>query len=430
VDVLRTVLGLRHDPLAELGRLTRTYGDIVYLPLLHRSFYLAIHPRHVDQILRTRADRYDKGTRTYAKIRGLLGDGLVTSDGAQWRRHRALVQPALHRDRIARFRPLVVRLTRQTLRGWRGAADRGGTIDIDREMRRLTLRIVARALFRRDVGAQEDPLGSAIETALRFTAQRAEGVVDPGRLPTPGRRRFRRALVRLDEVVDHVIASRRPDADDLLSMLVAARDARDPHLTDRELRDQVLTLLLAGHETTASALTWTFHLLSRAPARRREVREEAVDLEAVELGRLRQTRAIADEAMRLFPPIWMVERRAREPDTIDDYTVPAGSVVALSQYLTHRHPGIWAEPNRFDPDRFQGRDATPRPNGAFFPFGAGPRTCAGAGFAMMELLLIIPTVLAEYDLEPCDPLDAAPVPGITLRPPSPFPLRVRTLRAD
>lgn len=429
LDVPWTLLALRDDPLGALLEVRRKHGDLAYLPLLHRGFFLATHPRHVDHVLRSSADRYRKGTRSYAKIRALLGDGLVTSEGDKWRRHRALIQPALHPQRIAGFRSIVAALTDETLEGWREPAARGEPIAIDREMRRLTLRIVGRALFGREIGVGAGSLGAAIDTALRFTARRVEGLVDPGWMPTPARRRFHKALTRLDRTVHRLLEEPRPpgtDAGNLLSMLVEAREAGDRSMTDDELRDQVLTLLLAGHETTAAALTWTLHRLGRHPGVQDRVREEAAAGPVVpDLRELAYTRTVVQESMRLFPPVWMIERRAAVEDTIDGYRIPAGSVIALSQYVTHRHPAFWPDPERFDPDRFRADQSARRPRSAYFPFGAGPRTCVGAGFATMETVLIVAMVTGRYRLESAPGPDPEPRPGITLRPSGPLPLQVR-----
>lgn len=433
VRLLRTLTALRRDPLASFLEATREYGDLIHFPLLHRSFYLVTHPEHVARVLHENHRNYHKGTRTYAKIRALMGEGLITSDGAVWRRHRRLVQPAFHHQQIASFATIVTGLTAEAITQWRGRTERQAPLDIAQEMMHLTLRIVGRALFGQEVGSDRGSIGAAITVALDHTARRAEGIFDPGPLPTPAARRFRRALAQLDELVFQLIAERRRSLkgrSDLLAMLLEARDERTgDRLSDAELRDQVLTLLLAGHETTATALTWTCVLLCAHPQVQDRLRSEVGKLgertpEFADLANLPFTRMVLQEAMRLFPPIWIIERRAVGEDVIGGCRIPAGATLALSQYVTHRHPAFWDDPERFDPERFRPERAAGRPRYAYFPFGGGPRACVGAGFAMMEAQLILAMLVQAFRLELVPGQQVAPRPGITLRPRTPIRMRL------
>lgn len=419
-NLLSSVLALRRHPAEGLLRARREYGDLVFFPLGRRSFYLVSHPRDVARVLHENHGNYRKTTRTYAKIRDLLGDGLVTSDGATWRRQRSLVQPAFHQRQVARFAGTVTDMTARALDRWEPRRRRGQPIDFGAEMRRLTLGIVGRALFGTDVGHDRDSIGHDITCALDHTSHRAEAFFDLPRLPTPRQRRFRRALPRLDRVVHRLIDQRRRDPgdrNDLLSILLGARDEETGQgLSDAEIRDQVLTLLLAGHETTATALTWTAYLLTRHPDVQDRVRDDLPDHPF--------TRRVLQESMRLFPPFWSIERSAATSDTLAGHTIPAGATITLSQYVTHRDPGIWPDPDRFDPDRFLPDQVAARPRYAYFPFGGGPRACIGAGFAMAEAQLILSMLVHRYrlSLEPEQRVRTAA--GITLRPRSPILMRL------
>lgn len=431
----RVVVALWRDPLATFVRLRREHGDVVLLPLRHRAFYLVTHPAQIARVLHENADGYDKSTRSYAKIRSLLGEGLVTSGGAAWARQRRLVQPAFHGHRIREFAGLVADLASEAMDSWEMRARRGEPVEVGTEMTRLTLRIVGRAFFGTEVGGRSDEIGRAITVALEHTSRRAEGLVDPGAFPTPGHRRFRSALRRLDHLVSVLIQEtrRRPGEDrHLLSLLLDARDdSTGEGLTDREVRDQVLTLLLAGHETTATALSWTCHLLSLSPAEQERLAEEAgrvLDGRPAgcgHQGNLPYTRAVVQEALRLFPPLWLIERRALVEDVLAGVTVPAGATIALSPYVTHRHPDLWEDPDRFDPERFLSGGSGHKGPYAYFPFGGGPRACVGAGFAMLEAQLILATLAARFRLRPGSEREVAPRPGITLRPAGPILLRLQ-----
>lgn len=431
-DLLHAVATLRRDPPRALLAARAELGDVVRFPLLHRTFYLVANPDGVDHVLHANAANYRKCTRTYAKIRELMGEGLVTSEGATWRRHRKLVQPVFGHQQIERFAAMVARNTAELVGRW-SRLPAHQPIALERDVRHLTLRTVGHALFGQEVGTRPGSIGAAITAALAYSGRRAEALFDPGRLPTPSRRRFLRARSRLDSLVARLIAERAagPSDPDLLSMLL---DARDPEtgaaMGQDEIRDQVLTILLAGHETTATALVWACFLLSEHPAVQERLASEAAAVlggrppRFSDLTRLRHTRMVLEESMRLFPPIWMVERRAMEHDEIGGFRIPAGSIVALSQYVTHRHPDVWEEPARFRPERFR-EGAAARPRGAYFPFGGGPRGCIGAGFAMMEAQLVLAMVLERFRLAPVPGQRVATRAGITLRPWSELVVQVR-----
>jgi cytochrome P450 len=418
---------MRRDSLGFLSAMVRTYGDIVTLPFGPVRVYLLCHPEHVTYVLQEHAPNYGK-SRFSAQVRPLLGQGLATSDGALWRMQRRLVQPAFHRERLAALAGTITTATQAMLARWAAHAAAGTALDMLAEMTRVTGEVIVRALFGT---ALPEAVGRTMFTDFTTVTGYLRThmlTLTPWSawLPTPGRRQFQAALARLDHLVWHHIQARRQqegDQGDLLALLLAARDpATGEGMAPQQLRDEVMTLLFAGHETTALALTWTWYLLACHP----EVAERLWrDVTAVLAGRmptvadlphLPYTRMVLEEAMRLYPPAWMIARAARAADVIGGYPIPAGTTVFLSPYLTHRHPAVWAEPEQFDPDRFGAERAAARAPGAYFPFAAGPRACLGAPLAMMEAQLIVAQVVQAYDVALVAGQQVVPQPRLTLRP--------------
>ena len=409
---------MRRDPLREFLKAFNDFGDVVRFRFGPMVGHLVSSPEGVNHVLAENNKNYGKQTRGYAALRYVLGNGLLTSEGAFWKRQRCIAQPAFHRQRIAGFAAAMVRAAAECAQ----AQKRGQVVDVHHEMMRLTLRIVGETLLGYDPSGDADEVGSALALLLRIVNQRTARVIFFARpvLPTPENLRVRRSLAALDSVVLRMIAERRKSpGDDLLSMLMQARDADTGEaMDDRQLRDEAMTIFLAGHETTANALAWTWLLLSRSPAAFRELREELAavlggrDPTADDLPRLRFTRMVLEESLRLYPPAWIIARSASGPDEIGGYEIPAGSIVFVSPWVVHRHPKYWNDPEGFDPHRF-GREP---PRGAYFPFGGGPRQCIGNGFAMMEAQLVLATIAQrlKFELVPGHPVE--PEPSITLRP--------------
>ncbi|HJQ85722.1 MAG TPA: cytochrome P450 [Candidatus Binatia bacterium] len=423
---------MRTDPLRFLVSLTRRYGDVIRLRFVLWNVYLVWRPEHVKHVLQDRHAIYTKGKPDYQVLKRILGEGLVTSDGDHWLRQRRLMQPAFHRTSIAAFAALIVERTRVLLESWEEPARRGTSVDIYHQMRRLSLDVVTRALFGVKLHEDARAVGEAFAV---LSEELADHLYSPfffffllPALPTPGNRRARRALRTLDEIVGSIIARRRADVsdadDDLLALLLRARDddGGGEGMTDRQIRDEVMTLLLAGHETTAMALSWTWFLLDRHPAIaarvRREVLEALGDRDATveDLPRLAYVTRVLEEAMRLYPPAWMFTRTAREPDEIGGYAVPPKTIVMVSPYVTHRAPAVWDEPERFDPDRFTPERSAGRPRFAYFPFAGGPRQCIGSEFALTEATLVVATIAQRWRLELATGRPVVPRPSITLRP--------------
>lgn len=432
---VRVGRAVRRDPLGYVASLAREYGDVVLLRLGPLQVYLLFHPDHVRHVLQEHHQNYVKG-RIVARTKVLIGEGLFTSEGAFWLRQRRLAQPAFHRARIAGFVSAMVTATTERLATWNAREDRAAIVDVAAEMSELTLTVVARTLFGGDVGERAAAVGDALRTTLAVTADRTmRYLVLPLALPTRAHRAFRDALHVLDAVVYDVIGARRrrgASDDDLLGMLMDARDDETGEgMTPRQLRDEVMTFFLAGHETTAVALSWTWFLLARHPEIAARVRDEVLGVlgdrpPAIDdLPRLPLARMVVEEAMRLYPPLWGIARESVAADTIGGYHVPAGSLVSLSPWVTHRHPAFWPDPDRFDPDRFAPAASEGRPRYAYFPFSGGPRLCIGEAFALMEAQLVVAMVLQRFRLDLLPGHTVAPEPHLTLRPRGGLPMIVR-----
>ncbi len=417
------VLTMRRNPLAFLERVA-PLGDVVRLRF-GRTLYLLNHPDHARRVLHENHANYRK-SYFYGRMKPLVGEGLLTSEQGAWKRKRRLAQPAFHKERLAGFVAIMSRHTSAMLDRWAAAAERGAPLDVAADLMRLTLTVVGHALFGQDLLGGADRTGRALTTALRITNQRffARVYLPPG-IPTPGNLRFSGALRVLDAVVNEIIASRRAAAprDDLLGMFMEARDADGGGgLTDAELRDEVMTMVLAGHETTANALTWAFHLLAGAPAVDDALHQESSRVlqgrEAAlqDLPRLELASRVHQEAMRLFPPAWIFGREAIAPDRFGPHAIPAGAPVSISPYLLHRDPRFWEAPERFDPDRFRPAEVARRHRYAYLPFAAGPRMCIGNSFAMMEMQIVLAMVASRYRLTPVSERPVEIEPSVTLRP--------------
>lgn len=420
---------MRRDPIALQWDLTRRYGDVVYFRLFNRHLVLLTHPRDLRHVFQDHYTNYNKQTRGFDVLRSFLANGLLTSEGDFWLRQRRIAQPAFHHDRIAAFAATMTRAATALADRW--DAEHGDIVNLTAEMSRLTLRIVGETLLTTDVSADADRVGHALTTALRRANAALTTVVEiPLWVPTPGNRALRGAFATLDDVVYGLITARRggegPDSD-LLALLMAARDEETGEgMTDTQLRDEVMTIFLAGHETTAVTLGWVWYLLSKHPTIGTRLRSE---LSAVlggrpptvdDIPRLVYTGRVINETMRLYPPAWAISRCAIEADRIGDYDIPAGSIVLACPYVTHRLPAWWDNPEGFDPDRFEAARSASRPPFAYFPFGGGPRQCIGNTFASMEMTLVVATIAQRYRLDLAPGERPGLTPSITLRPTRPI----------
>jgi cytochrome P450 len=417
--LLGSLPAVRRDPLRLFLKAFREYGEVVRFHFGPMVAHLVSSPEGAHHVLAENQRNYGKQTPGYKNLRYVLGNGLLTSEGELWKRQRRIAQPAFHRQRIAGFGATMARAAADALASLQ--ARRGQEVDLHQEMMRLTLRIVGETLLGYDPTDAADEVGAALTFLLTIANERTARILPfPRSLPTSENRRFRRALATLDGVVLKMIAERRRyPGEDLLSMLIEARDAETGEaMDDRQLRDEAMTIFLAGHETTANALTFSWLLLSRYPAAGRELRAELSAVlggrepTAEDLPRLTLPRRIVQEAMRLYPPAWIIARSAIEEDEIGGYAIPARSIVFVSPYVLHRHPRHWEDPEGFDPGRF----AREPVRGSYLPFGGGPRMCIGNGFASMEAELVLATLAQKlrFDLVPGFPLELEP--SITLRP--------------
>jgi cytochrome P450 len=409
----------RKDPLTLVTRVAREYGDIVRLQLGPWDFILLNTPDLIENVLVTQNRHMMKGRGIHSP---LLGNGLLTSEGDFWRRQRRLAQPAFHRERITAYGDAMVDFTQRHITGWRD----GDAFDINREMMRLTLAIAAHTLFSAEVTEDADAVGQAMNTCLHYFQDRARSIVAvPYSWPTPGNLRAWKAVKQLNTVIYRIIDEHRAsgaDNGDLLSMLLHAVDDDGSQMTSEQLRDEVMTLFLAGHETTANATSWTWYLLAQYPeaeARLHAEIDEVLQNRAptpADLPRLPYVEAVINESMRLYPPAWIMSRKATAPVTVGGYDFPAGTEFLFSQWVMHRSERWFDDPLAFRPERWLDGLARRLPTFAYFPFGGGPRMCIGKGFALMEAQLILAAIAQRYrfDLQPGQPVtcDAS----ITLRP--------------
>ncbi|MCI0398005.1 MAG: cytochrome P450 [Chloroflexi bacterium] len=412
----------QQDPLQLLVDSAREYGDVVRLRMGPRDFYLISNPEYIQEILVTKQQDFHKvrppGSSQF------LGNGLLRSEGDFHLRQRRLAQPAFHRQRLAAYGRTMVERTEQLLATWQD----GQVRDIHEEMMRLTLVIVGETLFGADISDETSEIGQALtEAMLWFNRRIGSPLALPEKIPTPANRRFQKALGVLDRIVYDLIQQRRAsgaDAGDLLSMLLLAQDEEGgtDSMSDEQLRDEVMTLLLAGHETTANTLSWTWYLLSRYPEVRARLETElnmvldgrspTVD----DLPNLAYIEMVLQESLRLYPPAWTQARQLADEWQCGPYRLPADSVALFSQYVMHRHPAYWPNPEGFDPERFNPELPANRPRFAYFPFGAGRRQCIGQSFAMMEARLITAAIAQKARLNLIPGFPVEPHPLVTLRP--------------
>lgn len=414
----------QRDPLAFIEGVHRAYGPIATVHMLNQPVIFTFRPEHAYDLLVERARSVGVGERPGLRMR--LGASLLTTDGATHRRQRRLVQPAFHRKRVEGYAEIMTSQTAEMLRGWRV----GDEIDIAAELRELTLRIIVKALFDLDLADEGARLSRMFATVIEAQPSRF-GVM---RLFAVGKLRFmpgrimqdsaRAAAAELDGFVYRLIASRRAegvDRGDVVSMLLAARDEDGQPLSDVEIRDQAMTLIVAGHETTFTALSWAIDLLSRQPNAYQLLRAEVATAlggsvpRAADIARLPYLDAVIQEALRLRPPAWSINRVALEPITLEGYQLPAGASLIVSPWILHHEPAIWGDVGVFRPERWLDSSTKDLPRGAYFPFGLGPRMCIGMPLADMEMRLVLATILQRFTPVVAPGFRPIPRPRVTLR---------------
>jgi cytochrome P450 len=434
-------LKFRRDPLTFFTTIARTYGDVVRFTFGSQPVYLVSHPDMIEDVLVTESKKFMKGI-ALQRAKRLLGEGLLTSEGQMHLRQRRTIQPLFHKQQVQRFAEAMVR---HAVR-WRESVGDGATIDVTAEMGGLTLAIVGETLFSANVQSDANEVREALSDAVQSFAYAVLPYVELiEKLPVGPFVKVRKARARLDRIILRVIANKRSGIDnpeglsphagpDLITMLLAARDPEnpaEPGMSDQQIRDEAMTIFLAGHETTANAMSWTWHLLGQAPAVESRLHEE---LERVLAGRiptvedvpkLEYTRAVIAESMRLYPPAWTMGRRVIEPHTIGGYSIEKHALVLISQWVVHHDARWWNEPDRFLPDRWLNNSvpsvalggsapSAARPRYAYFPFGGGNRVCIGESFAWTEAILLLATIAQHWRFAAVT--TPVPEPRITLRP--------------
>jgi cytochrome P450 len=417
-------IAFRRNPINFIQGMARDHGDISYFRMGPQDVFFLNHPDYVREVLLTHQQNFTKG-RALQRSKRLLGEGLLTSEGDFHRRQRRLAQPAFHRQRMADYGAVMSDYAVRMRDGWRD----GETLDISHEMMRLTLGIVGKTLFDADVEEEADEIREAMTSIVHlFNAMMLPFSELLEKLPLPQKRRFQRAKERLDATIYRMIEERRrsgKDHGDLLSMLMDARDEEGDGagMTDRQVRDEALTIFLAGHETTANAMTWTWYLLSQHPEVEAKLHAEIDSVLTdgrsptfADFPQLRYTEMILAESMRMYPPAWAIGRLSINEQEIAGYSMPPRSLVLMSPFVMQRDARYFPEPERFDPERWTAEAREARPQFSYFPFGGGARRCIGEGFAWMEGVLLIATLAQHWRLRHVPTHTVALQPAITLRP--------------
>jgi len=419
LPVLGNLVPYLRDPLGFLCSMRERFGDVEEVALGPMKATLVHHPDVIEDILVTRNKLWQKD-RFAQTLRPVLGDGLLLSEGDFWRRQRRLAQPAFHRERIAAYGATMVAATTRLADAWRD----GEVRDVHKDMMRLTLEIVAETLFGAQVGDHAEEVGQALEMVLAVASDPLYLFVPAlKQVPIPGRPRFKEGIAKLDAIVYALIEKRRAsdkETGDLLSMLLHAKDDDGTGMSNEQLRDECMTLFLAGHETTALALSWTWLLLSENPGKEAKLAREVASVlgdrapTLADLPNLRYASSVVAESLRLYPPAWSMGREAREDVVLAGFHLPKGTQVWFSAWAIQRDPRWFDKPHDFVPERWAGDFAKTLHKYAYFPFGGGPRLCIGQAFAQMEAVLLLATLVQRFKVEVLD--KPRPDPSVTLRP--------------
>lgn len=432
--IFRTLRDFPRNPIKFSQGLFQKYGDIVRFWIGPFLVYLIAGPDDIQHVLLDNNRNYTKG-RAYDAFKPVIGNGLLTSEEDFWRRQRRLANPSFRHDKIRGFIPMFAEQSQALLAEWENYAQNGQTVDVAKEMMCLTFGIVGRALFSTDLEKDAREVGQAITVALAEASRRADILIPiPLWLPTPSNRRYKRAIQTIDAYVFNLIRERRGSDNrpfDLLTMLIeAVDDESNESMTDQQLRDEVITFMLAGHETTAVALTWTLYFLSEHPEAAEKAQAECCQVvigkppEFEDLQQLTYTKMVFEESLRLYPPLPFIARNALEADHLGGCAVPQNSMVMLSQYLTHHHPALWKNPEEFQPERFTPEAIQDRHPRCYFPFSSGQRMCIGADFATTEALVFLSMALQKYRVERVTTEPVELLEQVTLRPKGGMPMRI------
>jgi cytochrome P450 len=420
----------RDDAIGFEQEMFERYGDVVAIRFANIKAYLMRHPDHIHQVLVSEASKFHKSP-VYRMVLGrFLGEGLVTSEGSFWRRQRAMTQPAFHTKRIQNYADVMVNYTERLLDEY----EAGQVRNINQDMMRLTLNIVSKTLFDAEMDANAARVNEALTAVLHASNEIINsGFIIPQWVPTPRNRRVKSSVREFDAIMNQIITERRvtmEDKGDLLSMLLLTEDADGERMTDKQVRDEAVTLFLAGHETTANALTWTWYLLSQNPDVEAKLHEEVDRVLGgrlpilADMRQLEYTEMVLKESMRLYPPVPNFGRQAIEDVQIGDINVEKDRVIMISPVNMHTDPRWWNDPMEFRPERFAKGSEEPRHKHAYLPFGGGPRVCIGNNFAMMEGVLVMAAMAQRYQMRFIDDNPVVPKPTITLRPEHPMHMRI------
>jgi cytochrome P450 len=422
LPILGLALDVRNDALGTLQRLARQYGDIVSMPVLAMNRILLNRPDYIQQLLVLDHAKLHKSTLTKLVVGPLLGQGLLISEGDFWRRQRRLAQPAFHRSRTNEYSPVMVDCALERMRHWQA----GETRNIAEEMMKLTLEVAVRTLFGTSLAGDSDSIGKAMTFLMRYYLRRGRSPWRvPASWPTPANRRARREVEYMDSLIYGIISDRKKDTqprNDLLSLLMAAMHEDGSQMSERQVRDESMTLFVAGHETTALSLAWTWYLLGENSAAEARLHEELRSTlagrpaEVSDLEKLPYLNAVIHESLRLYPPAFVMARMNVETVTVGGYEIPPRSTLLASQWVMHRDPRFYDQPERFMPERWlDGLEQRLLP-GAYFPFGDGPRRCIGQGFAHLETALVIAAIAQKFRFRLTKGFPVVPEPLVTLRP--------------
>ena len=426
LQLLRQVPRILTSPVEYLQDATREYGDLVHFQAGSVNAFLINHPDAVQTVLRDHHQLYNKDTIQYNALAKVTGRGLLTNSGASWLKQRRLIQPAFARQKLAKIEPFVVSATGSLLERWRTSYSLNELVDVDREMMHLSLEVLGLALFGADLKERVGSLVEATLTALNYIMAGARNPLQaPAFLPTARNRRFKSALHTLDQAIRDLLQEREQQGlgDDLLSLLIFAQKEQGKEaLPDSQIRDEIITLLIAGHETVATALSWSWYLLAKNPDKRSLMFAEVdsiLDGETPQLNQLQQlpyTGQVFLEALRIYPPAWLITRKAMRTDQVGGIDIPAESLIIISPFTMHRNQQYWQDVDSFSPERFNPEQDVDRHKFAYIPFGGGPALCIGKNFALIEAQMILAMISQEYTLELDSGQEVGMDPLVTLRP--------------
>lgn len=430
---------IRKDFIKYIHKNREELGDIYRLNVIGAQIFVLTHPDYAQHILQTNNKNYHKSFG-YDVLELFLGKGLLTSEGDFWLKQRRLAQPAFYKKRLQGITKGIGEEAKILVQAWEKRASQGSTFDLREDLMEATMKIVARSLFSANVNEQIPMVSRNIGILNEFAVKRIQSLIKlPLWIPIERHLRFKKRGKELDELIYQIIESRKntnTDYDDLLAMLMEAEDLdTGERMNKLQLRDEVMTIFIAGHETSAIAMSWVLHLLAQHPEIQEKLHEE---LDRVLAGKiptfedipsLVYTRQVIDESMRLYPPAWLVGRKALEEDQIGDYHIKAGSNLLISTYEIHHHPDLWEEPSRFDPERFEPAKAKKYHKFAYFPFGGGPRMCIGNNFALMEMVILTASLAQRFNLIDRSKGAIQMDPLITLRPKDPIPIQLKLRKA-